>query len=69
LENFMDLVCAIQIANLCSIFWEEIEPYKKYIFHYTMTFKSLYKLVKVKPIHHASLHYGDVLRGFGPAHT
>ncbi|KAH9035440.1 hypothetical protein EDB83DRAFT_2228944 [Lactarius deliciosus] len=69
LENFMDLVHAIQIANLCSISREEIELYKKYIFHYMTTFKSLYKLTKVKPIHHASLHYGDVLRGFRPAHT
>ena len=69
LENFMDLACAVQIANLRSISNKEIELYEHYIFRYVTTFKSLYKLAKVKPIHHAALHYGDVLRGFGPAHT
>jgi hypothetical protein len=69
LENFMDLVSAVQIANLRSISQKEIEQYERYIFRYMTTFKSLYKLAKVKPIHHAALHYGDTLRGFGPAHT
>ncbi len=69
LENFMDLVRAVQIANLRSISRKEVELYEHYIFRYMTSFKSLYKLAKVKPIHHAALHYGDVLRGFGPAHT
>lgn len=69
LENFMDLVRAVQIANLHSISNKEIELHEYYIFCYVTMFKSLYKLAKVKPIHHAALHYGDVLRGFGPAHT
>ncbi|KAI0245920.1 hypothetical protein BJV78DRAFT_1087117, partial [Lactifluus subvellereus] len=67
--NFMDLLRAVQIANLRTISCKEIELYEHYIFRYMRTFESLYKLVKVKPIHHAALHYGDVLRGFGPAHT
>lgn len=69
LENFMDLVCAVQIANLRSISKTEIELYEHYIFRYMTGFKLLFKLAKVKPIHHAALHYGDILRGFGPAHT
>ena len=69
LENFMDLVRAVQIANLRSISRNEIELYERHISRYMTSFKSLYKVAKVKPIHHASLHYGDVLRGFGPAHT
>jgi hypothetical protein len=69
LENFMDLVRAVQIGNLRSISKEEIKLYEHYIFRYVTNFKSLYKLAKVKPIHHAALHYGDILRGFGPAHT
>ncbi len=69
LDNFMDLARAVQIANLRSISKKEIELYESYIFRYMTMFKSLYKLAKVKPIHHAALHYGDVLRGFGPAHT
>ena len=69
LENFMDLVHAVQVANLRSISQKEIELYEYYIFRYLTLFKSLYKLAKVKPIHHAALHYGDVIWGFGPAHT
>ena len=69
LENFMDLVHAVQIANLRSISKKEIELYEHYIICYVTRFKSLYKLAKVKPIHHAALHYGDILRGFGLAHT
>jgi hypothetical protein len=69
LENFMDLVRAVQIANLRSISKNDIELYERYIHRYLTGFKTLYKLAKVKPIHHAALHYGDILRGFGPAHT
>ena len=69
LENFMDLVRAVQVANLRSISQKEIELYEYHIFRYVTSFKSLYKLAKVKPIHHAALHYGDIFRGFGPAHT
>jgi hypothetical protein len=69
LENSMDLVRAVQIANLRSISRKEIELYDHYISRYMLSYKSLFKLAKVKPIHHAALHYGDVLREFGPAHT
>jgi hypothetical protein len=64
----MDLVRAVQFANLRSISKKEIKLYEHYIHRYMVTFKSLYKLAKVKPIHHVALHYGDILRGFGPAH-
>jgi hypothetical protein len=69
LENFMDLVRAVQIANLRSISKNDIEQYESFVYRYLTGFKALYKLAKVKPIHHAALHYGDILRGFGPAHT
>ncbi|KAH9051542.1 hypothetical protein EDB87DRAFT_1582376 [Lactarius vividus] len=69
LQNFMDLVCAVQIANVRLISKKDIELYKYYIQRYLTDFKTLYKSAKVKPIHHAALHYGDTLRGFGPAHT
>ena len=69
LENFMDLVRAVQIANLRSISKEDIKLYESYIHRYLTGFKTLYKRAKVKPIHHAALHYGDILQGFGPAHT
>ena len=69
LENFMDMVCAVQITNLRSTSKDDIELYEHYIYRYVTGFKHLYKLAKVKPIHHTALHYGDILRGFGPAHT
>ena len=69
LENFMDLVHVVQIVNLCSISRKEIELYDHYISWYMLSYKSLFKLAKVKPIHRAILHYGNVLQEFGPAHT
>jgi hypothetical protein len=65
----MDLVRAVQIANLRSISKEDIKLYEYYIHRYMTGFKTLYKRAKVKPIHHSALHYGDILQGFGPAHT
>ena len=61
LENFIDLVQAVQIANLQSISKEDIKRYEHYIHQYLSGFKSLYKRAKANPIHHAALHYGDVL--------
>jgi len=69
LKNFMYLVQAVQIANLRSISKKDIELYENCIHRYLTGFKTLYKCAKVKLIHHAALHYGDVLRGFAPAHT
>ena len=65
----MDLTSAVQIANLRSISKQDIQLYEHYIQRYLVGFKSLYKLTKVKPIHHAALHYGNTLRSFRPAHT
>ncbi len=69
LRNFMDLVCAIQIAHLRLVSKWDIELNEQYIQHYMNELKSQFKLTKVKPIHHAALHYSDTLRGFSPAHT
>ena len=69
LQNFMDLSCAVQIANLRSVSKQDIKLYEHYIQRYLVRLKSLYKLAKVKPIHHAALHYGNTLRSFGLAHT
>ncbi len=65
----MDLVCAVQIANLCSISKNDIELYDRYICHYLTGFKTLYKFAKVKPIYYIALHYGNILQGFGLVHT
>ncbi len=65
----MDLVWAIQIANLRSVSKQDIEQYEHYIQCYLVGLKSLYKLAKVKPIHHVALHYGKTLRSFMPVHT
>ncbi len=68
-QNFMDLVCAVQIANLRLVSKQDIKRYEHYIQRYLVGLKSLYKLVKVKPIHHTALHYSETLRSFGLAHT
>ncbi|KDQ65238.1 hypothetical protein JAAARDRAFT_188481 [Jaapia argillacea MUCL 33604] len=65
LKNFMDLVCAILLANMQTISKGHINAYRLHIQRYLETMKSLYKDIKIKPTHHASLHVGDFLELFG----
>lgn len=69
LENFMQLVSAVKIATLREIFEDEICSYEDHIFRYIEGLKELYPDVNLKPIHHAALHIGDMLRLFGPCHS
>ena len=69
LLNFMDLVMAVQIANMRIISEKHIILYEKLMMRYLIKFKSLYKDAKIKPTHHVSLHIGDFLRNFGPVHA
>ena len=69
LLNFMDLVSAIRIANMRVSSRKQILAYNKHIFRYLDGVKVLFPDEKIKPIHHASLHIGDILELFGPVHS
>jgi hypothetical protein len=69
LTNFMDLVTAVQIANMRVTSSRHISLFEQSMYQYLQTLKELYKEAKIKPIHHAALHTGEFLRSLGPVHA
>jgi hypothetical protein len=67
--NFMDLSAAIQLANQRVITPKHIDDYEFLILRYLQGMKILFKDASIQPIHHVSMHAGDFLRLFGPAHS
>ncbi|KAI0039183.1 hypothetical protein FA95DRAFT_1504529, partial [Auriscalpium vulgare] len=69
LDNFIDLVAAVQVAGLRFLTMDNIEFYELIMTRYLKTMKALYRHAKVKAIHHLALHLSDFLRLFGPVHA
>ncbi|KAI0027356.1 hypothetical protein K488DRAFT_90960 [Vararia minispora EC-137] len=66
LDNYMDMVRAIEIASLKITSPELAAGYTESILRYLRDFKTLFRDAMVKPVHHLALHYGDVLLDYGP---
>lgn len=66
LDNFLDLVVAVEIASLLVISEDLISEYKQRIYRYLTTLQKLYKDAPVCPNQHNALHLPDHMRGFGP---
>jgi hypothetical protein len=69
LQNFMDLVTAVRLANIRISSPDQIAEFNKHIFRYVSMLKDLFPDVPLKPNHHAALHIGDILDLFGPVHS
>lgn len=69
LQNFMDLVTAVRIANMRVSTSEQVKAYNEAIFRYVTGLQALYPHIKLRPSHHAALHIGDILDLFGPVHS
>ncbi|KAF9455301.1 hypothetical protein BDZ94DRAFT_1327649 [Collybia nuda] len=69
LENFMDLVAAVRIANMRVSSQNQIIAYNQAMERYVAGLQRLYPNFKLKPTHHVSLHIGDILKLFGPVHS
>ncbi|KAA1475953.1 hypothetical protein DENSPDRAFT_784282, partial [Dentipellis sp. KUC8613] len=67
LDNYMELVKAITLANLHTISPAHILQYDDAISSYLQGYKQLYKDAKINPIHHLAMHHGDEMRSFGPS--
>lgn len=65
----MDLVSAVQIANMRISSASQIQAYNFYMERYIKNISNLYPDQTLKPTHHASLHIGDMLGLFGPNHS
>ena len=69
LNNFMDLVSAVRIANMRITSPDQIRTYNHYIYRYATRLKELYPAETLKPTLHAALHLAEFLAAFGPVHA
>lgn len=69
LDNYMQLVRAIDIAGSLRISEEDIKIYEDCILRYLCDLKSLYKEATIKPNHHFAVHLAAFLRKYGPVHS
>ncbi|KAK0502066.1 hypothetical protein EDD18DRAFT_1064895, partial [Armillaria luteobubalina] len=69
LENFLNMVKAIDTTHNREISASHIDSYDHHAFRYLKTARVLYKDFKMKPIHHVSLHLGEFMRRMGPVHS
>lgn len=65
----MDLVNAVQIANMHILSQKQILAYNHYIFRYVSRYAELYLDETLKPTLYATLHLGHTLDLFGPVHA
>lgn len=69
LSNFMDLVTAVQVANMRVTTATQIQTYDFYMSRYLSGIQELYPDQNLKPTHHTALHITDMLGLFGPNHS
>ena len=69
LDNFMDLVTAVEVGSMLVTSENHIQIYERHMTKYLTDLKELYKERRVAPNHHLALHIGDFLRLFGPVHS
>ena len=69
LDNFMDLVTAINLAHMRVLTPRTIKLYEEVMLKYLRGLRRLYPSVSLTPSQHLSLHLGQVMRRFGPVHA
>ena len=69
LHNFMHLVTAVRLASMRTTSPAHISAYEHHYKLYLQGVVDLYKEAKISTNNHMGLHYGDVLRAFGPSHS
>ncbi|KAH9855542.1 hypothetical protein C2E23DRAFT_684025, partial [Lenzites betulinus] len=69
LENFLEVVEAIETYGLLEIDERQIADAERLMRRYLEGIKELYHGTKIQPNHHLALHIGVFLRLFGPVHS
>ena len=69
LDNYMQLIRAVNIAGSLRISERDIQDYEDAIMKYLRGIKDLYKHAGIKPNHHIAIHLADFLREFVPVHS
>lgn len=69
LDNFMDLVYAVEIGSLLAVDVAQIQAYDTRILRYLKGIKELYPHFRLRPNFHLAAHIGDFMKLFGPVHS
>ncbi|KAF5343750.1 hypothetical protein D9758_015346 [Tetrapyrgos nigripes] len=69
LVNFMHLVTATRLANMRTLTEERITKYEDHMHTYLKGIRQLFPEKKITAYQHMSLHFGSMLRRFGPVHS
>lgn len=69
LTNFLDLVTAVKIATAKTQTEKSIQEYEVKMRAYLQKLLELYPGSGISPYQHLSLHFGELLRLFGPNHA
>jgi len=69
LVNFVDLITAVKIAHYRTMTPSRISKCEFHMHRYMTTLLELYPGTAITPNQHLSLHYGPMLRQFGPTHA
>lgn len=78
LVNFMHLVTAVRLANMRVMTAERIDQFEHHIqtyledligFGFADPMEGLYPHTRISPYQHMMLHFGSLLRRFGPVHS
>ena len=69
LQNFLQLVAAIKLANGRTITIDQIDQYERHMRKYLTGLVELYPWISITPYQHMALHFPSHLRRFGPTHS
>ncbi|THU84891.1 hypothetical protein K435DRAFT_686652 [Dendrothele bispora CBS 962.96] len=69
LINFMHLVAAVRLVNMRTMTETRIREFESHMRLYLHGVRELFPEKNITPYQHMSLHYGSMLRRFGPVHS
>ncbi|KAE9385411.1 hypothetical protein BT96DRAFT_758443, partial [Gymnopus androsaceus JB14] len=69
LINFMHLVTAVRLANMREMTEARIHAFEVHIRLYLHGLQELYPHTEISIYQHSMLHFGSLLRRFGPVHS
>ncbi|KAF7342502.1 hypothetical protein MVEN_01840000 [Mycena venus] len=69
LQNFLHLVSAVKSATLPTVTPATIRAYEKEILSYLSGLLTLYPGAQIESYQHLAMHFGDLLKRWGPTHS
>lgn len=69
LQNFLHLVAAVKLATSPVVTPQTIDAYEKEILSYLSELLTLYPGAQIESYQHLAMHFGDLLKRWGPTHS